>query len=282
MSALVNVEDLTLTLPDGGEDKTILHGISFHIDEGESVGIVGESGSGKTMTIRSLMRLLPKQASLSGVARFDGRDILSMKDAQLRSYRRSDVGMIFQDANAAMNPVRTIRDFLTEAFRKQSRAERERVDEKAVELLSTVGIRHPERVLSQYPHQLSGGMLQRIMIASVLIDEPRLILADEPTTALDVTTQADVVAHLEKVRRERGISMAFISHDIELVAAITDRILVMYQGRILEDLTPDDLFAGRIKSPYTTALLECRPNIDERVHRLPAIDYAELERSLTW
>jgi ABC-type dipeptide/oligopeptide/nickel transport system ATPase component len=192
-----------------------------------------------------------------------------MNDQELMHLRRETAGMIFQDPHAAINPVHRIGDFLTETYRSSSRAERRSAATRAAELLREVQIDDADRVMGLYPHQVSGGMLQRVMIASVLMRDPQLILADEPTTALDVTTQAEVVALLDQIRRERGTALVFISHDIELVASLCDRILVMYQGRIIEHLTRAELRSGANLEPYTQTLLDCRPDITRRRHRLP-------------
>jgi ABC-type dipeptide/oligopeptide/nickel transport system ATPase component len=281
MTVQLAIEDLHVSVRRGGESLEILRGVSLEIAAGESVGVVGESGSGKTMTIRAITRLLPARAQVQGEIRFAGRSVPSFSDRELRAYRSDDVGVVFQDPHAAINPVRRIGDLLTESYRRESRSARRAARERAEDLLSQVDIRNPGLVLDLYPHQLSGGMLQRVMIAAVLMRDPKLILADEPTTALDVTTQSEVVALLDEVRRARGAAMIFISHDIELVAATCDRILVMYRGRLIESLTPAQLYAGEIAEPYTAALLACRPSITERKHRLPVVPSAAFEERYT-
>jgi ABC-type dipeptide/oligopeptide/nickel transport system ATPase component len=271
MTPLLELEDVRLNLVRGGEVMDILRGVSLQVAAGESVGIVGESGSGKTMTIRAITRLLPPGAQTDGEIRFAGRSILSLSTAELRAFRRRDVGMVFQDPHTAANPLRRIDDFLTEPYRRESRLARREALERAEELLTRVKIKDPARVLKLYPHQLSGGMLQRVMIAAVLMQSPKMILADEPTTALDVTTQSEVVGILDQARREQGASMIFITHNIELAAAICDRIVVMYRGRMIESLSPAQMYNGDITEPYTESLLACRPSIDERRDRLPVM-----------
>lgn len=271
---LLQVSQLSLSVG-RREPVDILRDISFTVDRDETVGIVGESGSGKSMTVRTLMRLLPDNANTTGSVRFEDNDILGMRPAALREYRRTRVGMIFQDPHAALDPVRRIGDFLTEPARGQSAKVRRQALEASVELLADVGIKDPEDVVHRYPHELSGGMLQRVMIASVMSARPHLILADEPTTALDVTTQSDILALLSEVRAAQRSAMILISHDIELVAAVCTRILVMYRGRIIESLSPAELLAGDAKEPYTRALLACRPTIEQRLPRLPVIDETE-------
>jgi ABC-type dipeptide/oligopeptide/nickel transport system ATPase component len=271
VTAVLRVTDLVLTVP-GADEPDILRGIGFELRADETLGIVGESGSGKSMTVRSLMRLTPDEGVLGGSILHQGREVLAMTPADLRAYRRSDVGMIFQDPHAALNPVRRIGDFMTEGSVGKPRAERRDHWDRATRWLADVGIREPGDVMRRFPHELSGGMLQRVMIASVASTRPGIILADEPTTALDVTTQSDVLALLADVRRESGAAMILISHDIELVAAVCDRILVMYRGRVVEELTPAQLRAGELQEPYTRALLASRPSIHTRVDRLPVAD----------
>jgi ABC-type dipeptide/oligopeptide/nickel transport system ATPase component len=271
VTAALRVSDLTLKVP-ASDDPEILRGISFELAADETLGIVGESGSGKSMTVRSLMRLTPDDGVLAGTIQHHERDVLAMTPAELRAYRRRDVGMIFQDPHAALNPVRRIGDFMTEGSVGRPRAERREHWQQSTRWLADVGIRDPADVMRRFPHELSGGMLQRVMIASVASTRPGVILADEPTTALDVTTQSDVLALLADVRRESGAAMILISHDIELVASVCDRILVMYRGRVVDELTPAELRAGDRQEPYTRALLASRPSIDVRVDRLPVPD----------
>lgn len=256
-------------------DDGVVHAVSdvsFDVAAGETLGIVGESGSGKSVTVRSLIRLLPATARVGGSIRFHGESVPDFAPARLRAYRRSEIGMIFQDPHAALNPVRRIGDFLTEPAATRSRRVRRAALDEAAALLADVGIRDVSDVLRRYPHELSGGMLQRVMIASVMAARPEVILADEPTTALDVTTQSDVLALLTELRRERGAAVIFISHDIELVGAVCDRILVMYRGRLVESLSAQQLRDGDVQEPYTRALLACRPDITRKVRRLPVID----------
>jgi ABC-type dipeptide/oligopeptide/nickel transport system ATPase component len=271
MTAVLQVSDLTLTVP-GSDEPEILRGITFDLAADETLGIVGESGSGKSMTVRSLMMLTPDGSVVGGSIQHGGREVLQLTPAELRAYRRRDVGMIFQDPHAALNPVRRIGDFMTEGSVGRPRAERREHWQQSTRWLADVGIRDPGDVMRRFPHELSGGMLQRVMIASVAATRPGIILADEPTTALDVTTQSDVLALLADVRRESAAAMILISHDIELVASVCDRILVMYRGRIVEELTPAQLRSGELREPYTRALLACRPSIETRVDRLPVAD----------
>ena len=230
----------------------MLHDVSLQIGAGEAVGLVGESGSGKSMTARAVARLLPPGATTTGAIRFDGRDVAALRGGALRDFRGA-VAMVFQDPRAHVNPVRTIGDFLTEALRTLRRVPPARRGAAAIEALADVGIPDGERRLRQYPHELSGGLLQRVMIAAALLAEPRLLLADEPTTALDVTTQAEVMAILDELRRERGMALLFITHDLELAGAVCDRTSVMYAGQIVETRASARLH-DRPLHPYTASL----------------------------
>ena len=248
----------------------MLRDVSFDLDAGRTLGLVGESGSGKSMTVRTISRLLPDGADIAGTVRFDGNDVFALRGDALRAYRAKDVAMIFQDARAYTNPVRRIGDFLTEAMRTNERMPRAAAEKRAVQLLAEVGIGDPERRMRQYPHELSGGLLQRVMIAAAVAARPRLILADEPTTALDVTTQAEVMAILGRMQREYGMAMLFITHDLELAGAVCDETIVLYAGQVMERQRSAQLHRDPLH-PYTAALVQARPEIDRRVVRLPAI-----------
>ncbi|WP_052226270.1 ABC transporter ATP-binding protein [Microbacterium mangrovi] len=270
MTALLEVQDLTVKLPVQGEYRTVLQDVSLEVEAGRTLGIVGESGSGKSMTVRTIDRLLPDGAHVTGSIRFDGTEVAGLTGEALRQYRAKDVAMIFQDARAYTNPVRRIGDFLTEALRTNDRMTKQTAVKKATGLLAEVGIRDPERRLRQYPHELSGGLLQRVMIAAAVAVRPRLILADEPTTALDVTTQAEVMSILRRMQHEYGLAMVFITHDLELAGAVCDDTMVLYAGQVLEHQASASLAHDPLH-PYTAALMQARPEIDRRVDRLPAI-----------
>ncbi|MER6521535.1 MULTISPECIES: ABC transporter ATP-binding protein [unclassified Streptomyces] len=254
MSPVLEVERLHLTLP--GFPRPVLAGVDLTVEAGETVALVGESGSGKSLTSRSALGLLPPGAEVSGSVRVAGRDVLTMAPAALRELRSHTASMIFQDPRAAMNPLRRLGDFLTEGLRH---AGVEVPDGRLAELLDAVGL--PDRVLRQYPHEPSGGMLQRVMIASALLPGPRLLLADEPTTALDTTTQAETIALLARLREREGCGLLFVTHDLELAAAISDRVHVMYAGRIVETGPAAALFEHP-RHPYTRALLAATPRLD--------------------
>ncbi len=265
--SLLDVRDLRLVIEDGGPPLTIIDGISFSIDRGEALGLVGESGSGKSMTARSITGLLPDGARVEGSIEFEGLDVVHASRKELRAYRGTKVSTIFQDPRAHTNPVHTIGDFLTEAQCEVGGVCQADARRRAVQLLAAVGIPDGEERLAAYPHQLSGGLLQRVMIASALASDPTLLLADEPTTALDVTTQAEVMTILGRLRRERDLAMLFITHNLELAAATCDRTAVMYAGCLVEVQQSGALHQTPLH-PYTSGLLCARPSIDHTDRRL--------------
>ncbi|WP_042434920.1 ABC transporter ATP-binding protein [Streptacidiphilus anmyonensis] len=266
MTNTLEIDGLRLHLP--GAARPVLAGIDLTVGARETVALVGESGSGKSLTSRSVLRLLPPGATTEGRVAVQGQDVLTMDAKQLRQLRTHTAAMIFQDPRAAINPLRRIGDFLTESLRLNADTPAQQADERAVRMLDAVGL--GERVLRQYPGQLSGGMLQRVMIASALMGDPALILADEPTTALDVTTQAEVVGLLDDLRERFGTGLLFVTHDLGLAAAISDRVYVMYAGRIAETGPAEALF-DRPRHPYTAALLRSTPRLDAPQGRLAAI-----------
>ncbi|MFF3176727.1 ABC transporter ATP-binding protein [Streptomyces sp. NPDC057900] len=263
----LDIQGLRITLP--GTARPVLDGIDLTVGVGETVALVGESGSGKTLTSRSALRLLPPGAVTEGTVRVDGHDVLTMDARQLRALRTGTVAMIFQDPRAAINPLRRIGDFLTESVRLTKAMNRTEATVRAGELLDAVGL--DASALRKYPGQMSGGMLQRVMIAAALMGDPALLLADEPTTALDVTTQAEVIALLSRLRERFGTGLLFVTHDLDLAAAISDRVYVMYAGRIAES-GPADVLFRHPRHPYTSALLASTPRMEGPRHRLAAID----------
>lgn len=270
MTPLLQITDLHVELPVQRAMRPVLHDVSLAIDKGEAVGLVGESGAGKSMTARAVIRLLPPGAIVNGEILFDGASVSDMQRDTLRRYRAADVAMIFQDPRTHINPVRKIGDFLTEALLTNTTMEAQEAERRVVALLEDVGIDDAARRLRQYPHELSGGLLQRVMIASTLAIEPRMILADEPTTSLDVTTQAEVMAILDEQRRQRGLAMLFVTHDLELAAAVCDRTAVIYAGFLVED-RPASTLHDSCRHPYTAGLLASRPSPTDRATRLWAI-----------
>ncbi|MFF7776987.1 ABC transporter ATP-binding protein [Streptomyces tanashiensis] len=263
----LDVQGLRITLP--GTARPVLDGVDLHVGAGETVALVGESGSGKTLTSRSALNLLPPGAVVEGAVRVRGEDVLTMNTDQLRALRTGTVSMIFQDPRAALNPLRRIGDFLVESVTLTGSMSRADATARATELLRAVGL--DDSALRKYPGQVSGGMLQRVMIAAALMGDPALVLADEPTTALDVTTQAEVIALLAELRARFGTGLLFVTHDLDLAAAISDRVYVMYAGRIAESGPAEDLFA-RPRHPYTSALLASTPRLEAPRGRLTAID----------
>jgi oligopeptide/dipeptide ABC transporter ATP-binding protein len=268
-AALLEVAGLSVLLEINGTRRAVLRDVSLTVRPGEAVGLVGESGAGKTMTARVIGRLLPRGAEVHGSIRFTGTEVGGLSGADLRRYR-AQVAMIFQDPRAHINPVRRVGDFMTEALRTSQGVPAAQARRRAVEMLGQVGIEDAGRRMRQYPHQLSGGILQRVMIAAALLTGPRLLLADEPTTALDTVTQAEVMAILDELRREFGLAMLFITHDLDLAAAICDRTIVMYAGQIVEVRASALLHTDPLH-PYTAALAAARPDITVSAHRLPAI-----------
>jgi oligopeptide/dipeptide ABC transporter ATP-binding protein len=266
---LLSISGLTVRLRVEQAMRTVLHDVSLDIAGGESVGLVGESGSGKTMTARAVAKLLPGGAQVEGSVQFDGREVRKLEGAAEKAYR-AKVAMIFQDPRAHINPVRRIGDFMTEALRTNAGVSSDEAARRAIALLARVGIEDGARRLHQYPHELSGGLLQRVMIAAALLTNPTLLLADEPTTALDVTTQAEVMGILQDLRDEFGLAILFITHNLELAAAVCDRTAVMYAGQIVE-IRDSELLHIDPLHPYTAALAAARPNIDHTARRLVAI-----------
>ena len=267
---LLDVRGLEVSLRHGSQDAQIVRDLDLQIERGEIVGLIGESGSGKSVTARSLIRLLPPTARVSGEILFEGSDVVTMDRRALVRHRSESVGFIFQDAGAHVNPVRRIGDFMTEAAIGQRGVPKAEAWRSAAAALEQVGVSEAGRRLRQYPHELSGGMLQRVMIATVLAGRPRLIIADESTTALDLVTQAEIVAILREARESRGAGILFISHDLELAAATCDRTAVMYAGTIVEE-GPSAQVVGRPSHPYAAALVRARPHLDPQVHTLATI-----------
>jgi oligopeptide/dipeptide ABC transporter ATP-binding protein len=256
-------------------DDGIVHAVddlSFDLARSETLGIVGESGSGKSVTSLAIMGLLPKTASISGEARFDGDNLIGRSEKQLQPIRGNRVAMIFQDALAALNPVHRVGDQIAEAIAVHHDLPRAELGARAVELLDLVGIPQPAQRADEYPHQYSGGMRQRAMIAMAIANDPDVLIADEPTTALDVTIQAQVLDVLERVQERTDTAIVLITHDLGVVAGVADRVLVMYAGRAAEIGSVEDVFY-RPSHPYTQGLLASLPRLDRapehrRLHRI--------------
>lgn len=269
MSALLTVEDLRVTFETPRGRVEAVRGVSFELGR-ERLGIVGESGSGKSQTGRALLRLSAATGRVSAKRMiFDGIDLMAASERRMRAIRGARISMIMQDPSYSLNPVMTVGQQIAEAFLIHSEATRREARAKALEMLETVQIREPAKVYDLYPHEVSGGMGQRVMIAMMLIPSPDIIIADEPTSALDVTVQMQVLALLDDMVRERGMGLILISHDLHLVASFCDRVLVMYGGRVMESLDAGRLSEAR--HPYTRGLLNCAPELDRPAETLPVL-----------
>ncbi len=260
---LLSVNDLVVRFRTHEGIIHAVNGVTFHLEEGERLGLVGESGCGKSVTNLAMMRLLPKPAGRieGGQVTFDGLELTTMREDELRSLRGRDIAMIFQDPMTSLNPVLTVEEQMVETIRAHRDMDRGHARTRAIELLALVGIAQPEDRLSSFPHQFSGGMRQRVMIAMALALEPKLLIADEPTTALDVTIQAQVLELLKDLTERSGTALILITHDLGVVAGMTNRINVMYAGYIVESATTATLFAEPTH-PYTVGLLHSIPRLD--------------------
>jgi len=246
-------------------------GVSFELYEGETLGIVGESGSGKSVTSLTIMRLLDEKARIEGgQILFKGKDLLKISEEEMRKIRGNDIAMIFQEPMVALNPVYTIGDQIMEAIILHQKVKESEAKKIAIDLLRKVGIPEPEKRVDQYPHQLSGGMRQRAMIAMALSCRPQILIADEPTTALDVTIQAQILELMKELQKEYGMALIMITHDMGVIAETADRVAVMYAGRVVEYGTVDEIFKNS-KHPYTYALLSSIPRLDVENQELKSI-----------
>ncbi|WP_158604373.1 ABC transporter ATP-binding protein [Nocardioides mangrovicus] len=259
---LLEIEDLRIEFGSAGDPSVAVARADLSIAAGEIVGIVGESGSGKSLTCRAAMRLLPAGGRVgAGAIRFEGRDVLGMSESNLRRYRSGQVGMIFQDPFSSLNPVQRVGAQLAETVRLRRGGDRRSAMREAVDLLEQVGIPDAPRRARAYPHELSGGMRQRVMIALATASEPRLLIADEPTTALDVTTQQQILELIGSLRERRGTSVLLVSHDFGVIAQMCDRVVVMYGGHVVESAPIEEIFA-RPRHPYTQALMDAVPSLE--------------------
>src|ERR671933_1223171 len=276
MAHLLEVKDLQTHFPTRAGLVRAVDGVSFYIDRGELLGLVGESGCGKSMTALSVMRLIaPPGRIVGGEIIFDGVDLLELSEERMREIRGDDIAMIFQDPMTSLNPVYTVGEQIAEALRLHRGMSRKQAREAAVGAMREVAIPDPARRADDYPHQLSGGMRQRVMIAMALACDPKLLIADEPTTALDVTIQAQILELLNELRRTRELAVLLITHDLGVVAEVADRVAVMYTGRVVEESPVAELVA-RPKHPYTEGLLRSVPKLTEaevkKAERLSTIE----------
>ena len=263
MSApLLEVRDLSVRLPSRSGWVQPVRAASFTVRAGEALGVVGESGSGKSLSILALLGLLPRGAAVeAAAARFDGQDLLSLSPKELAALRGRQIAVVFQDPLTALNPVLTIGQQIAEVIRRHFGTSRADALSQARDLLAEVGVPDPDLRLKQYPHQFSGGMRQRATIAMALAGRPRLLIADEPTTALDVTVQAEIVSLVKRLQRERGMGLLWVTHDLALLARVADRVCVMREGCTVEEAPVDQLFAAP-SHPYSRALLDAIPRME--------------------
>ncbi len=268
MATLLDVKDLRTLFHTPEGTVYAVNGISFHVDEGETLAVVGESGCGKSVSMLSVLQLIlvPPGEIAGGVVMYRGHDLLKNSEREMEDIRGQEIAMIFQDPMTSLNPVLTIGRQITESLRVHKGMDQKDADARAVELLELVGISDPSRCLGDYPHQFSGGMRQRVMIAMALSCNPSLLIADEPTTALDVTIQAQIVELVTRIREKVGMAVIWITHDLGVVAGIADRVMVMYAGFIVEEAGVNALYENPCH-PYTSALLGALPRVDRRRDR---------------
>jgi oligopeptide/dipeptide ABC transporter ATP-binding protein len=271
-ASLLAVEGLSVAFDTEQGERRVVEDVSFRVGPGETVGLVGESGCGKSVTAMSIMRLLPSPPSraFAGQIIFEGADILALPAAAMRGIRGNRIGMVFQEPMTSLNPVLSVGYQIEEVLRLHRGVNRATARSQALDMLRHVGVGAPERRLSQYPHQLSGGLRQRVMIAIALICRPQLLIADEPTTALDVTIQAQILDLLRRLKREMGMALLLITHDLGVVAEMCDQVVVMYAGRIVERAPAAKLFKYP-RHPYTAGLLAAMPRLTPKGGKLPSI-----------
>jgi peptide/nickel transport system ATP-binding protein len=270
VAPLLEVHDLSVAFTGHKETVTVVDRVSFSVEPGKTLGIVGESGSGKTVSSLSLVGLLPRNATVTGSARFDGRELVGMSPRRLRDVRGDDISVIFQEPMTSLDPSFTIGNQLMEAYRNHKGGSKAAARERAIEMLRLVGIPEPQKRIAEYPHHFSGGMRQRVMIALALICSPRLLIADEPTTALDVTIQSQILELLRELQDELGMSIIFVTHDLGVVASVCDDVCVMYAGQVVEQAPIDDFFAAP-RHPYSIGLLDSMPQSVVKGERLRMI-----------
>lgn len=272
MERLLEVKDLAISFKTHGGEVQAIRGVSFHVDKGETLAIVGESGSGKSVTSQAVMKLVPTPPGeyKRGQILFDGQDLIGKSEKQMQKIRGKEIGMIFQDPMTSLNPMMKVGRQITEVLHKHEKISKEAANKRGVELLTLVGIPSPERRFNQYPHEFSGGMRQRVVIAMALAANPKLLIADEPTTALDVTIQAQILDLMKELQKKIDTAIIFITHDLGVVARMADRVAVMYAGQIVEMGTAEEIFYDP-RHPYTWGLLASMPSLESKGSLLTAI-----------
>lgn len=269
---MLEVDGLQVNFRNDEKEYTVVNGISFHVKKGETLGLVGESGCGKSVTSLSIMRLIPAPPGkiVGGQIRYKGTDLLSLSEKEMNAIRGNEISMIFQEPMTSLTPVFTIGRQLDEGILLHTGLRKREAKARSIEMLKLVGIPRPEQIYGSYPHELSGGMRQRVMIAMGLACQPQLLIADEPTTALDVTIQAQILDLMRELKEQTDTAILFITHDLGVVAEMCDRVIVMYAGEIVEEADVDTLFHNP-KHPYTRGLLESVPKVEEKKQRLFSI-----------
>lgn len=269
IQAVLNIKNLTISTQKN-LDAPLVDDLNLDVNAGEIVGLVGESGSGKSLTCLATLKLLPSSLKVSGEVRFDDKNVYEMDAKQLRNLRGKVASIIFQEPMSSLNPVLNIRQHMYESLQDPEMRDKAAKEARSLELLEMVGINDPERRLNQYPHEFSGGMCQRIMIAMAMAGNPKILIADEPTTALDVTIQAQILSLLNELTKKHGMALLLVSHDLGVIAQNCDRVVVMYAGRVVEDGLVADVFENPLH-PYTKGLLNSLPSLDGVWRRLPSL-----------
>ena len=271
MNQLLEIEHLNIRFSNAGRTVEVISDLSLNLGRRETLGIVGESGSGKSVTSLSVMRLLPESSQVSGQIRFDGTDLLTLSEREMQAVRGNKIAMIFQEPMTSLNPIHTVGKQIAESVLLHSKATKKEAMARARQLLELCGIPDPDQRMKEYPHQLSGGMRQRVMIAIALACNPELLIADEPTTALDVTIQAQILELMKAIKKDRDMSIIMITHDLGIVYDFCDRVVVMYTGEVVESAPVKALFDTPLH-PYTEGLIGALPRLGETADRLEAIE----------
>jgi peptide/nickel transport system ATP-binding protein len=270
MTAILEVQQLKTRFKTDHGKVAVVDGVDFVIRQGETLGVVGESGCGKSMTSLSIMRLLPSNGSPEGKVLFEGKNLLELTEKQMQKIRGNEIAMIFQEPMTSLNPLHTVGKQIEEAILHHRKISREEAKKRAIDMLKAVGMPRADEIYGEYPHQLSGGMRQRVMIAMAMACDPKLIIADEPTTALDVTIQAQILELMQELKEKTGTSIMLITHDLGVVAEMCDRVIVMYAGQVVEEADVKSLFEDP-KHPYTIGLMNSIPDLEDEREYLETI-----------